>query len=128
MNMKKVILIIIFFILFFNINAQTNNKVLYPNTYYGIQYQVQNIRTDYNSYYEYDQYGNKLNFEIWYSAKWYNYNIRHGDNIIVYRWIYFQNCNCYNWQQYYGHGVVYYFQWLRYKQYFYFYNGVKYYN
>jgi len=123
--MKNFLLIIsIFIISLFNINAQ----ILYPNTYYNQVYQVQNTRTDYNSYYEINKDGNRVNFEIWYKADWKYYNTKKNENVTYYKWIYFQNCNCYNWQQCYGYGTLYYFQWLQYKQYFYFYNGVKYYN
>ena len=123
--MKKLFLLLTLFILSFtNIKAQ----IFYPNTYYQQIYKIQNKRTDYNTYYEFDRYNNKLYFEIWYYAQWYSFKTTPNLTVTYYKWQYNPNCNCYQWFQYQGSGVFYYFQWVKYKQYFYYYNGVKYYN
>lgn len=119
--MKKLILIIgIFLLSFFNVDAQTN---FIENIYYTQTYNISAQRVDWNSYYEFNKKG-KAYYEIWKGASWRQYTGYCTYNV----WQYNSRFNYYQWFQYQGNGTYYYFNMINYKRYYYYYNNVKYYN
>ena len=120
--MRRKLLFILFFVVFnLLVNGQTNFRL---NWYYQERYHIENVRVDWNTYWEINPYGQQVYYERWKFAKWYRYTGRQT----YHYWGYNPITGCYQRQYKTEYGTFWYYKWVVYRRYFHYWNGLKVYD
>jgi len=105
--MKKFLLLLAAFLMI-SLSSISQSGFM-ENRYYQERYNISVRQIDYNSYWEYDRFGNVCYYEWWQKAQWYSYS----GTQTYYAW------NGRSWVSYYKYGTYWYYTWQNYKRYYY---------